>query len=186
MPTPIGHALGGIAAGYLVSGLFAGSRAFLELSVARASSGKDNTVLVGLVTLACMGMLPDIDFLFGAHREFTHSIGATIAIMVVAATLTNWRSTEVPCVVGAAYASHIGLDWLAADSSFPAGLMALWPFTSNYYVSSYDFFLFLNVCRQVGEIQCWMNNGLALLRELTILLPVTVAVIWFQRAFRRN
>ncbi len=186
MPTPIGHALGGIAAGYFVTGLFAGSRAFLEASVARRTSTKDNTVLVSVVTLACMGMLPDIDFLFAAHREFTHSIGATIAVMMVAAALTNGRSTEVPCVVGAAYASHIGLDWLAADSSFPAGLMALWPFTSNYYLSSYDFFLFLNVCRQVGEFQCWMNNGLALFRELTILLPVTGLVIWFQRSLSRN
>ena len=186
MPTPIGHALGGIAAGYFVTGLFAGSRTFLKASVVRTTSTKDNTVLVGVVTLACMGMLPDIDFLFAAHREFTHSIGATIAVMMVAAALTNGRSTEVPCVVGAAYGSHIGLDWLAADSSFPAGLMALWPFTSNYYLSSYDFFLFLNVCRQVGEFKCWMNNGLALFRELTILLPLTGVVIWFQRSLSRN
>ena len=91
MPTPIGHALGGIAAGYFVTGLFAGSRAFLKASVARTTCTKDNTVLVSVVTLACMGMLPDIDFLFAAHREFTHSIGATIAVMMVAAALTNGR-----------------------------------------------------------------------------------------------
>jgi len=186
MPTPIGHALGGIAAGYLVTGLFAWSRGFIKLSVERARSTKGTNLVGGAITLACMGMLPDIDFIFSAHREFTHSIGATAVLMMVTAVLTNWRCVELPCVVGAAYASHIGLDWLAADSSFPAGLMALWPFTSEYYLSSYDFFLFLNVCRQIGEVQCWINNGLALFRELTILVPVTAVVVWFQRAVSRN
>jgi len=185
MPTPIGHALGGIAAGYLVTGLFAGGRAFIQTSVASKHSGKDTALLVGVVTLACLGMLPDIDLVFTAHREFTHSIGATLAVMAAATVLTKRRRFEVSCVLGAAYASHIGLDWLAADSSFPAGVMALWPFTGEYYLSSLDFSLFLNVCRQVGEIQCWVNNGVALIRELTILVPAAAAVIWLQRTLSK-
>tara|TARA_B100000029_G_scaffold351850_1_gene344339 strand:+ start:161 stop:754 length:594 start_codon:yes stop_codon:yes gene_type:complete len=186
MPTPIGHALGGIAAGYLVSGVFACARSCAKRYSGTPAAPSSTNLVVGAVTLACMGMLPDIDFVFAAHREFTHSVGATAAVMVVAAALSRWRYVELPCAVGAAYASHIGLDWLAADSSFPAGLMALWPFTTDYYLSSYDYFLFLNVCRQIGEIQCWMNNGFALLRELTILVPVTIAAISFQRLVTRK
>ena len=91
------------------------------------------------------------------------------------------RRLEISFVVGAAYASHIGLDWLTADSSFPVGVMALWPFSTDYYQASLKWSVFLNVCRQIGDIQCWMNNGLALIRELTILLPATAALIWFQR-----
>ena len=180
MPTPVGHALGGIAAGYLVTGLFTAARAFIHTSVTPAYLSKHVPVLVGVVTLACLGMLPDIDFVFAAHREFTHSIGATLTVMAVSMVMVKRRRLEISCVVGAAYASHIGLDWLTADSSFPVGIMALWPFSTDYYQSSLQWSVFLNVCRQIGEMQCWMNNGLALTRELTILLPATAALIWFQ------
>ena len=181
MPTPVGHALGGIAAGYLVTCLFTAARAFIHSSVKSTYLSKHVSVLVGAATLACLGMVPDIDFLFGAHREFTHSIGATLAVMAVSMVIVTRRRLEISFVVGAAYASHIGLDWLTADSSFPVGVMALWPFSTDYYQASLKWSVFLNVCRQIGDIQCWMNNGLALIRELTILLPATAALIWFQR-----
>ena len=40
----------------------------------------------------------------------------------------------------AAYASHLLLDWLSKDTSYPSGLTVLWPFTSAYYKSGWDVF----------------------------------------------
>jgi hypothetical protein len=56
MPSPVGHALGGIAAGVRFTG--ASRRA--------------------LWILAAVGAAADVDLLFGAHRGVSHSIGAAV------------------------------------------------------------------------------------------------------------
>jgi hypothetical protein len=56
MPSPVGHALGGIAAGVRLTG---NSR--------RA-----------LWTLAGIGAAADLDLLVGAHRGISHSLGAAV------------------------------------------------------------------------------------------------------------
>jgi membrane-bound metal-dependent hydrolase YbcI (DUF457 family) len=110
MPSPIGHAL----AGYVVGASIAGSRRWMLL----------------FAGLAC---LPDIDFLFGTHATYTHSIGA---IAVVAAALALAVRPWTLVLAGTlAYASHPFLDWLGRDTSPPLGIMALWPFSTAHYMS---------------------------------------------------
>ena len=70
MPSPIGHALGG-----LIVGLALNSRTLGTLGP--------------LATLACAAVLPDLDFLWGRHNMETHSLGA--AVIAGLATLAGTR-----------------------------------------------------------------------------------------------
>ena len=80
--------------------------------------------------------------------------------------------------VMAAYASHTLLDWLGTDSSPPIGIMALWPFSSEYYESHLH--LFRAISRRYWLQEFWTSNARALAGELAILLPV-IALVFFVR-----
>ena len=173
MPTPIAHALGGVAGGCLVAGaaaLIPGrrrcERAF-ETAIARAGPAR------GAAVLACLGMLPDVDLLAGMHRSVTHSVGATLVAAAVGAATARRGRLFVAAAVAAAYGSHPLLDWLGHDPGAPHGIMAWWPWTMEFYLSEVQ--LFLRVCREYWQPECWRNNVLALGRELVILVPVTLA-----------
>ena len=158
MPSPVGHFLGGVAVGCL-----AGRRAswpFLALCGVAAA-------------------LPDADFLLPIrHRGVSHSIGAAAVVFAAAVAVQRfrWRGAAL---VAAAYASHVLLDWLGADSSSPRGLMALWPLTSNYFISDFD--VFNSVDRRYWLDGFWRRNAEALARELAILLPVVGLMWWWRR-----
>ena len=179
MPTPIGHALGGIAAGCLI---VAGSSVALRNS---ASWRRFNAVIVrigprhAVAVLACLGALPDIDLLFGMHRSVTHSMGATLLTAAIAGAITSFARLPIALAAAAAFASHMLLDWLGTDPGLPYGIMALWPWTEEFYLS--DLELFMRVCREYWTIECWWHNSLALLRELVMLVPVTVATLLVAR-----
>ena len=90
MPSPVGHALAGVAAGYLAGGAAVGAResASNRWLTARKLLSDRRVVLFGL-----LGVLADIDFLFGVHSMYTHSVGA---IMVVALCGALIRSQKRP------------------------------------------------------------------------------------------
>src|SRR5262245_18421000 len=126
MPSPVGHALGGLAAAFLVDSLV--RRPALTLPL--------------LATSAALAVAPDLDILTGSHRTYSHSIGAVAIVGLVSwAVLRARRSnTSAAAALTAAYASHLALDWLSKDTSYPSGLTALWPFTATYYRSGMDIF----------------------------------------------
>ena len=162
MPSPLGHALGGLAAGWLVS-----------------STSLRHRDLADAAWFAAAGMAADLDLLVGAHSGPTHSIGATVVVGLVTQLLCRrWRFT---LAVSAAYASHILLDWLGSDAAAPIGIMALWPFTGEYYESSLH--VFYAVSRRYWLPNFWSLNVWAVVRELMVLTPVTLA-IGFLRARR--
>jgi membrane-bound metal-dependent hydrolase YbcI (DUF457 family) len=150
MPSPIGHALGGIAVGTLISR----ERGWLSLAL-----------------LAGAGALADIDFLLPMrHRGPSHSLaGAVLVFGIVWGMTANLRAAAA---VGAAYASHTVLDWLGADSSAPRGVMAFWPVSHAYFVSGLD--LFNSVDRRYWMPGFLRANAIAVARELLILGPVAV------------
>ena len=168
MPSPIGHALGGIAAGAVVSG--------------RTGWGS-------LALFAALGATPDIDFLLPLpHRGPTHSLGSTVLVFVVAWPLIAWwsprsartRSTlRLALAAAVAWGSHTLLDWLGADSSTPQGVMALWPLTTSYYVSGLD--VFYNISRRYWLPEFWRHNAIAVLYELVILGPLASVASWWRR-----
>jgi hypothetical protein len=68
MPSPIGHALAGMAVGWAV--------ADPAVPVRRRAV---EPVIFGAVAAA-----PDLDLLIGLHRMYVHSIGATVAVLIAA------------------------------------------------------------------------------------------------------
>jgi membrane-bound metal-dependent hydrolase YbcI (DUF457 family) len=126
MPSPVGHALGGLVAAFVVDAF--ARRPRLTLPILAAS--------------VVMSVAPDLDLLAFSHRTHTHSIGAVALVGVVTWLFLRARHSNaaVAGVLTAAYASHLVLDLLSKDTSWPAGLTALWPFTARYYKSGLDLF----------------------------------------------
>ena len=189
MPSPLGHVLGGIAAGWLVSGVpRPASRTRTDVRATRDAARWREAALFG-----ALGALPDVDLLFGAHSAATHSIGAAV---IVGAVVTLFgargllRSPPVPAWIAllacsAAYGSHVLLDWMSTDSMAPIGIMALWPFDRGYYES--DLHVFGAISRRYYQGWTFVRqNGLAVVRELAILIPTLIVVVVLRRRTERE
>jgi len=148
MPSPIGHALGGIVVGWGVG-------------------GRQN--LQAAAVLAAVAIAPDLDLAFGGHREITHSIGAAAAAGFVAVVAT--RSPRWALAIALAWASHILCDWLSNDTRPPIGVMALWPFSTEHYKAPIE--VFPPVSRRYWESRFWIYNLRAVAVELVVFAPVT-------------
>jgi len=165
MPSPIGHALGGVGIAWSA-----------ELLTRRAVSTR--------VTIACAAaaVSADIDLVLPMpHRTVTHSLTA-VACVIVAAAVTGWVTGRRahPMLFGAAYGSHLLLDWLAVDRSFPFGIQALWPFSARWFYSGVD--LFPATERQYFfTAASFATNARAIGLELLIFAPLMLALWLFRR-----
>jgi hypothetical protein len=158
VPSPIGHALAGYAVGASIAGRprLAGTR------------------MLFFAGLAC---LPDIDFLFGTHATYTHSVGAiAIVAAVLASTIERW-----PLVLAGtlAYASHPFLDWLGRDTSPPLGIMVLWPFTTEHYLSPVP--IIEPVSRRYWWPTFWSHNLKVVATEILVFGSLALAVHRWRR-----
>jgi len=170
LPTPIAHALAGIVVGWI------GDPPLLE---DRVASWKRPALF------AAAAVAPDLDLLVGAHSGPTHGLGAAV-ITGLAVWAILWRTgwsgkAKTAGATALAYASHTLLDWLGTDSSPPIGIMALWPFSREYYESHLH--VFRAVSRRYWLPEFWSSNARALAGELAILLPL-VALIFIVRRRR--
>ena len=165
MPSPLGHAVGGVAIAWAVS-------APVVRSSVRASPWRS------AAWFAALGALPDADLLVGSHRAISHSIGAALIVSLAAAALT--RQGRLALAAGLAYASHALLDWLSEDTSVPLGVMALWPLSTDYYLSGVT--VFDSIWRRKETPDFWSHNAAAVARELLILLPLLGIVLWWRRS----
>ena len=156
MPSPIGHMIAGAAVGTLI-----------DRRPSRAA----------LVAFAAAAAFPDVDLLFGVHRGATHSLTAAAIAGVLAWIVT--RRPRLAAAIAAAYATHTLTDWFSADTTPPAGIMALWPFTRDYYASSAH--IFLPISRRYWLVEAWLLNLRALIRELLILGPLLWIAAWVRR-----
>ena len=183
MPSPVGHALGGVIAGWLVQrpAVRAGTSAVgIARSVADArpagSPLRRQTAL-----LATLGMAADADFLFGTHSTYSHSIGA-VGVVFLVALVAGRRSAAQPIrtalAAAAAYGTHVLFDWLGSDTSLPIGIMALWPFSDGFHQSGLH--VFDAISRRYWLPGFWAHNLLAVAREVLILVPVLL-VVWRTR-----
>jgi len=194
MPTPLGHALGAIAAGWLVGGrLWPGWHATVfvpRLRPVTDALGQTRRAFdvnltnrgMAAALYAAVGLAPDLDLLVGAHSTYTHSVGA-VGLAFLAAFAASKRP-RVAGAIAAAWASHLLLDWLGSDTSPPIGIMALWPFTREHYQSS--FYIFEAVSRRywLPEQFVWWNAK-AVLKEVLILGPLAGVSYWITYANHR-
>jgi inner membrane protein len=169
MPSPVGHALAGLAAGWMVQGA--------PPVNARSVWWREAALFGGL------GMLADVDLLFGSHSGPTHGLGTAVVVGLLAFAV--WPATGVTRGLAAlacalAYASHTLLDWLGTDSSPPIGIMALWPWSRDYFESGIH--LFMAVSRRYWQGGAfWRHNLAAFGRELVILGPALIIVLFLRR-----
>jgi|SRR5436190_11226958 len=179
MPSPFGHALGGVLTAWLAD-LVPGGRSPRPAEPApswfqRAGGG---------LTAACavLAALPDIDLFFDHHRTVTHSVGAVSLVACAAAVVTLIRGgplARITLMCTAAYASHLLFDWLAVDNTTPRGVQMLWPFGHRFYVSGWNLF------RQTERRSLFSGrdmriNALAVLQEMALLVP-PLAGVWLIR-----
>lgn len=184
MPSPIGHALAGVIAAWTAD-LVPGDRRWRTAPAtaswgARAGNG---------LTLACAALAAaaDADLLLptGLHRAFTHSVGAVLAVIIMAAAVTGWVTRKQTIVVrvalmcGAAYATHVLLDWMAVDDTWPYGIRALWPFSRAWSISGWD--LFPGTARRALLSRAsLLENARAFAWEIAILVPIAW-LVWLVR-----
>ena len=159
MPSPVGHALGGLTVGLLLA--------------------RDPTWRLPLAC-ALAATLPDLDLVLPvAHRGPTHSV--TAAVVAGLAMMVAGRG-RLAVGVGLAVLTHLTFDWLSQDSTDPRGVMAWWPWTSTYYVSDLD--VFNAVDRRYWRPGFVRRNTIALARELLILGPFVVFILLSRRRSR--
>ena len=162
MPSPLGHALGGLAAGWLVAGRH---HPFGRADLAEAA------------VFVAVALAPDLDLLTGGHRGPTHGFGSVCLAGLLAYLAT--RRGAFAAATAAAYGSHILLDWLGSDTTPPIGVMALWPFSHQYYASTLQ--LFHAVSRRYWLPDFWFLIARAAARELLVLLPITALIAYVRR-----
>jgi membrane-bound metal-dependent hydrolase YbcI (DUF457 family) len=170
VPSPLGHGLAAVAAGWIVA-------------------GKPETrpaLLRQVAILVAVGVAPDVDLLIGRHSMETHSIGAAVIVATVAAW-QRWpvaaSRTTTWMAVALAWMSHPILDALGSDTSAPIGVMAFWPFSRAHVQSSFE--VFGAISRRYWRDDFWSLNASAVGRELLILAPI-VALVFLTVAWRRR
>jgi membrane-bound metal-dependent hydrolase YbcI (DUF457 family) len=167
MPSPVGHALGGLAAGWLLQ-----PRAPQPSRLLSAQN----------LTLIVLAVVPDLDLLTTIHRGITHSIGAAATVGVLAWLLGHGPGrARTAAAAFAACGSHVVLDWMGVDTWAPFGVPALWPLSDAYLQSPWQ--PFAAVSRRFnGPGPFWQMNALAVGREIVILLPL----LWVVGKWRRR
>ena len=133
--------------------------------------------------LMAAAVLPDIDFAWGGHNRETHSLGAAIIAGLV--VLAWKRSPRLALAVTLSWATHVLFDWLGSDDTPPLGVMALWPFNSNFYFA--DAFVFEAISRRYWLDNFITQNTWAVIKEILILGPIAItAFLWqVRRRYRR-
>jgi len=179
MPSPLGHALAGLATAW-------GADAASGPTMAKGPGGSAVRPAapahwLGSLAAWCilLAAIPDVDLLFHAHRSFTHSVTAVGLVIIVSAAVTGWVTHLPPLRVsftcGCAYATHLLLDWLAADKYLPYGIQIFWPFSRTWFISGLD--LFPQTERlQLLSARTIRINLTAMAWEAVILLPVVAVV----------
>jgi len=182
MPSPIGHALAGVAVVWAADVVQLAYRTVAVRSAKAAPAGCATAGSSPRLTAVCAGlaMLPDADLLLpGAHRTATHSVTAAVVTFIIASVVTG-KVTRASVLCGVAYASHLLLDWLSADNFPPRGIQLLWPFSHRWFISDWEVF------RQTARQQFLTppiirQNLVAVAQEIAILLPIVIALFAIRR-----
>jgi len=166
MPLPIAHSLGGVAIWKCQSNSFF------------------KTWRQNLLFFILLSNLPDLDFLPGFligepslfHHGVSHSLGMAILTGLLGGAFF-WRKKGTSfwsgsLVIGLTYYFHILLDYFTVDERLPFGMMMVWPFSNEYYISNFKIFDKMVRSDQSGDffqsLFCMTNFWVAL-KELLIM-----------------
>jgi membrane-bound metal-dependent hydrolase YbcI (DUF457 family) len=132
--------------------------------------------------------LPDLDFLLGfvigqpglLHRGISHTVLAVVGFGIAAGAFAHWWRRErfgpAALVFGAAYLSHLVLDYFTIDTRPPAGVQILWPFSSAHFIAPVTIFAEITIDGQtraafLRTVLAW-PTVVVLLRETVIVAVV--------------
>jgi membrane-bound metal-dependent hydrolase YbcI (DUF457 family) len=107
----------------------------------------------------------------------THSVGFALLLGLLVFAWRHSPRTAVACAVAAG--SHVLFDWLGSDDSPPLGVMALWPFSQEFYFA--EAYVFATISRRYWLPGFVAHNITSVLREIAILLPVLAITLWARR-----
>jgi inner membrane protein len=180
MPSPIGHAIAGIA-GFLVMRKQVPDHQFRWL-------------FIGAIGIAC---LADVDVVPGLllyanptifHHQAAHSLAAVGLIGLLTAVTALWFNLDPgrwSLWAGSVYGSHVALDLLVADPTPPMGEQLLWPFSYNYVIAPvtplprFDYF---DPMGGIFRSLFSYHNFLAITQEILLLSPIAcLAWYWASR-----
>lgn len=182
MPTPIGHALGAFAAGWVVAGppqVQAAERASPPPGRSRLVAGRHPGFWVRAALLATIGVVADVDLLFGAHSTYTHSVGAAAVVAILVGIFSRTQRVRLGLAAAAAYLSHVVFDLLGQDTSMPLGVMAFWPFSAEHFHTGLD--LFFATDRRYWLPGFWLRNLTAVAWEFVLVGPLAAGAWWLRR-----
>ena len=181
MPSPIGHSL----MGYII-----------YQSTPR-STGMRQWQLIALYIFAANA--PDIDFIPGFfigdpnryHHGISHSVGFTVLFASVF-SLFLYLLKRDPfrrnfAVFFCLYFSHIVLDYLSIDTSFPYGETFFWPLSNKYYIASFAFLPDIRRAYSSSEFilsLVSLHNMWTVSVECFLLLPLLLLVLVLRRRSR--
>jgi membrane-bound metal-dependent hydrolase YbcI (DUF457 family) len=168
MPSPIGHALAGLAVASAADRIL-------------PSRYRDPAVS-GVLIISCVALAvaPDLDLIYpSSHRTMTHSVFATGLVTIVAAAVTGWVTGRVDwrlaITCGFAHASHILVDWMGQDLATPAGLQILWPFSDRWFISGWEIFR-ATQRHDPFSVATMIHNLKTGALELAIFVPLVLAL----------
>jgi len=176
MPSPVGHTLGAFSA-------------LLALEPDIVTSRYKTNIALGAAFV--FGSLADADFVVAhfttapylRHHYFSHSIPFAICF-----TLLCWiilkcfrlrNAGKIAGLIGAAYSSHLVLDYFADDGSKPYGIPLLWPFTNRHFIAPIN--LFYSIHRGEFSDIFSMHNFVGILIEFAVMAPITAMIFWWAR-----
>jgi membrane-bound metal-dependent hydrolase YbcI (DUF457 family) len=131
--------------------------------------------------LAAVASAPDLDLLIHSHRGQSHSVGTACLAGAVAFLIT--RRPRWGLAVALAWSSHVLLDWVSNDTRPPIGIMALWPFSHDYYKANIE--IFPAISRRYWLAEFWVYNLKAVAVELLVLGPIAAITLFAGRRRRR-
>ena len=187
MPSPIGHALAGVAVAWAVAPSADPTPSPRDASPDLVKTDDARCWRTLTWVCAALAALPDADLLTPwPHRTVTHSVTAVFYVFIITTIMTGqvtgrWRARIVlACTL--AYASHLLLDWLAVDNNWPFGIELFWPFSDRWYISGWDIFL------QTARPHLFSGDAIAVntraaIREVLVMGPIVTA-IWLARRGR--
>jgi len=136
MPSPVGHLLFGFCIYLIVNKKF-------DIK----SNWKEMLLYVFIATLSDLDELPNlfgIKINFLIHRTTFHSILFAFILAIIFSKFLRIRKTNNLAIKFLIFFtllfSHPVLDLFMEDFKEPFGLMLLWPFSNNYYISPITIF----------------------------------------------
>jgi membrane-bound metal-dependent hydrolase YbcI (DUF457 family) len=132
-------------------------------------------------------LAPDLDLLFrfvdgkNHHNHETHSLTAAILAGLLAAAVLRAlqvaRASALGLATGLAWTTHVVLDFLNRDTNPPIGIMALWPWSDDFYKVPWP--IFLDIGRRL-DVETLVHNLVAAAWEGVVLVPVLWAALRYR------